>query len=66
MPGPGLAARAAAGPGGGFAEEFFRNYRHVTAKLRGLIQLLVDKDLVTFEELAAAVSAADSGPDALP
>ncbi len=60
---PGLGVRAT-GPGGGFAEEFFRNYRQVTAKLRGLIQLLVDKELVTFEELAAAASIAESGTDA--
>ena len=65
-PGPGMTVSAAVGPGGGFADEFFRNYRQVTGKLRGLIQLLVDKDLVTFEELAAAVSAPDSGAETLP
>jgi len=59
--GSGVVSRPATVPGGGFAEEFFRNYRQLTARLRGLIQLLVDKKLVTFDELAAAVKAAESG-----
>lgn len=43
--------------------EFYRNYRQLRAMVRGLVQLMVDKDIVSLEEIIAAAKAADPDPD---
>ena len=46
----------AAGP-----EAFLTDYRTLRAMLRGLVQLLVEKEVVSTEEIIAATKAADQG-----
>lgn len=43
--------------------EFYRNYRQLRAMVRGLVQLMVDKDIVSLEEIIAAAKSADPDPD---
>ena len=43
--------------------EFYRNYRQLRAMVRGLVSLMVDKDMVSLEEIIAAAKAADPDPD---
>lgn len=43
--------------------EFYRNYRQLRAMVRGLVQLMVDKDVVSLEEIITAAKAADPDPD---
>lgn len=57
--GPGLFVDAAGESYG----EFYRNYRQLRAMVRGLVQLMVDKDIVSLEEIIAAAKAADPDPD---
>lgn len=43
--------------------EFYRNYRQLRAMVRGLVQLMVDREMVSLEEIIAAAKAADPDPD---
>ncbi|HEX9735155.1 MAG TPA: helix-turn-helix transcriptional regulator [Thermoanaerobaculia bacterium] len=50
-------------PEGESYSEFYRNYHQLRAMVRGLVQLMVDKDIVSLEEIIAAAKAADPDPD---
>jgi transcriptional regulator with XRE-family HTH domain len=51
------------GESGESYSEFYRNYRQLRAMVRGLVQLMVDKDIVSLEEIIAAAKAADPDPE---
>ncbi|MEM7350847.1 MAG: helix-turn-helix transcriptional regulator [Acidobacteriota bacterium] len=46
----------------GMTGEFSRSFQELRSLLRGLVRLLVDKNLINVDELTTAVKACESGP----
>ncbi len=46
----------------GLPGEFSRSFQELRSLLRGLVRLLVDKNVINVDELTTAVKACDSGP----
>ncbi len=47
---------------GGMSSDFSRSFQELRSLLRGLVRLLVDKNLINVDELTTAVKACESGP----
>ena len=48
--------------GGGLPSDFVRSFQELRSLLRGLVRLLVDKNMIDVEELTTAVKACEAGP----
>ena len=47
---------------GGLPEDFNRSFQELRSLLRGLVRLLVDKNVINVDELTTAVKACEAGP----
>ena len=61
-PSPHSASTVAEVTGGGPPGDSSRSFRELRSLLRGLVRLLVDKNLINVDELTTAVKACEAGP----